>query len=93
MSRARYRLARWLVGPFVRIPDRTGTWIVLRFGGGSSAVFEADKFRLRHSVSLAPITDVTKYGRRRTTGRFVGTVKPPELAPDPYLLEVMRGRG
>jgi hypothetical protein len=31
MTRLRWRLARWLVGPFITFPDRKGVWIVQWF--------------------------------------------------------------
>ena len=81
MTRFRYRLARWLIGPFVNIPERDGVWIVQRIDGGTGTLLiEADRFRLkmvnnlRRKVYDDSAVDRT-YGLSRRTGRFVGTVK------------------
>jgi hypothetical protein len=76
----RWRIARWLVGPFVTIPERNGVWIVQRFEGGWSVVIEADKFRLRMQTPLMsfrvddPAHPIDR-GEAYIRGRFVGTVK------------------
>lgn len=84
MSRWRYRLARWLVGHYVQLPERAGVWVVQQFGDNAewSVVTEADKFRMRLQSNLKPYTfgdggsrSYRDYGRSRRTGRFVGTVK------------------
>ena len=76
--RLRRRIARWLVGPFVTLPDRNGVWVVQRFGGGTSATIEADAFRLRIGTA-AMANDITGVSARTMSapvrGRFVGTVK------------------
>ena len=78
----RNRLARWLVGPFVTIPDRSGVWVVQRFGPDSHMVFEADKYRLRTGIDITrdgitglSISALERLGAARRWGRFVGTVK------------------
>jgi hypothetical protein len=78
MTRAaslRHRLARRLVGPFVTLPDQDGVWIVMRWVGDFTAVYEADKFRLRMCADLPSLNEYDDLPRRSTRGRFAGTVK------------------
>ena len=39
----RRKLARWLVGHYVTLPDREGVWVVEQLGGGLTVTFEADR--------------------------------------------------
>lgn len=74
-ERLRWRLAHWLVGPFVTIPDRNGVLIVQHFEGGWSVVYEADRFRLRMCTSLPSLNEYDDTPTPATRGRFAGTVK------------------
>ena len=76
----RRRIARWLVGPFVTLPEREGVWIVFRNANASTIMtIEADKFRLKSGINLSRnIYDdslAAYIGNSRRWGRFVGTVK------------------
>lgn len=75
MTRLRWRIACWLVGPFVTIPDRNGVWIVQRFEGGWSVTTEADTFRMKLTSRVPSFDKPFDYDAPVTTGRFVGTVK------------------
>ena len=77
MTRLRWRLARWLVGPFVQLPDRKGAWIVMRYEGGFVVTIEADKLRLRMETRMRALDDPSPvdWNAPRSSGRFVGTVK------------------
>lgn len=82
MSAWRRRLARWLVGPYVTLPERDGVWIVARMDDGTGlAIWEADRFRLKSTTNLRALdydreaTSFRDFGRSGTFTRFVGTVK------------------
>lgn len=75
MTGWRVKLARWLIGPFVTLPDRDGVWIVQRFEGGFSYTVEADRFRLRMCSDLPPLNEYDDLPTPSTRGRFAGTVK------------------
>ena len=77
MKRLRWRVARWLVGPFVQIPEEQGVWIVQRFEGGWHALIRAKTFRLKMSTRLRSFDDLKPidWDAPSTTGRFVGTVE------------------
>jgi len=77
-------LARWLVGPFVNIPERDGAWVVTRGDGGVvTLIVEADRFRLRTGITLSDPDrkmfgsdeGLERWGFGQRWGRFVGTVK------------------
>lgn len=72
----RAKLARWLVGPFVTLPERRGVWVVMRPDDGKwLVVYEADKFRLRMCASLPSLNEYDDLPTPSTRGRFAGTVK------------------
>jgi hypothetical protein len=75
MTRLRWRLARWLVGPFITFPDRDGVWIVQWCEGGWSYTVEADRFRLRMCSDLPSLNEYDDLPTPSTRGRFAGTVK------------------
>lgn len=78
----RYRLARLLVGNFVRLPDHDGVFIVQQFTGPRRwhVIYEAATFRLKIRHHLPSYdedpADRFEYRPSRRVGRFVGTVKP-----------------
>jgi hypothetical protein len=74
-ERLRYRIARRLVGPFVTLPDKDGVWIVHRWVGDFSVVYEADKFRLKMCSDLPSLNEYDDLPTPSTRGRFAGTVK------------------
>jgi hypothetical protein len=71
----RHRIARRLVGPFVTLPDQDGVWIVMRWVGDFTAVYEADKFRLKMCSDLPSLNEYDDLPTPSTRGRFAGTVK------------------
>lgn len=83
-ARLRWRIARWLVGPFVNIPPETGVWLVSRLGETTYWVLRVDKFRLRSGFRLRDDLNPDKVfgsdealeriGLGHRWGRFVGTV-------------------
>jgi hypothetical protein len=74
MTHLRYRIARWLVGPFVTLPDKDGVWVVMRWVGDYTAVYQTDRFRLRMCASYPP-DEHDDNPTRSLRGRFAGTVK------------------
>jgi hypothetical protein len=72
------RLARWLVGPFVRLPADDGVWVVIRYEGWLSTI-QADRFRLKSTTNLRSLDYANdssfEYRPSGTFTRFVGTVK------------------
>lgn len=74
-ARLRWRLARWLVGPFVTLPERDGVWIVQRWTGGWTTTYEADRFRLKMCASYGSLHEYDDLPTPSTRGRFAGTVK------------------
>lgn len=81
LDRFRYRLARWLVGPFVNIPEQDGVWIIARVEGGTGTmILHTERFRLKSTTNLRALDyprksfSIEDFDRSRTFTRFVGTV-------------------
>ncbi len=78
MNRLRWRLARWLVGPFTRLPADDGVYIVTNAGRVQS-IITAETFELTVSSNL----DLTRFSNgpgdfryepHHRKGVFSGTV-------------------
>ena len=75
MNRFRYRLARLLVGPFVRLPDKDGAWIVWKQGDWTTTM-ETAELSVQIDTELAPkiYGQAAIYGMGERRGTFSGTL-------------------